>query len=61
MPSGDVGGDLVDFVEMPLDEVSGTIRSAGEPFHDDADVYLELLDPVTYRRATLSWQSERMS
>ena len=50
-----VGGKLIDLVEMPIRDGVGIIQSIEGPLQSDTEVILELLDPVTLKRTTMTW------
>ena len=50
-----MSGPVYDVVEMPPQSLDHLISSCGEPFEKDAEVILELMDPVTFSRQSIRW------
>ncbi len=50
-----VDGTVLDVVEMHPDDFYDMIRWPTGPLESDTEILLELFNPVTYERATVSW------
>lgn len=48
-------GSTFDLVEMHPDDLHHMIRSSSGSLESDTEIILELLNPVTYERVTMSW------